>query len=353
MLDFAGWPASARTAALSVLVMAAAYGAGQVLRFVVQSRLGVLARRTPGQWDDALFSAVGRRVPFWSLLIGVYVAAGLWPLTSHFATLVDKGLYVAAAASLTFLVSEVLVRLVRAQRSATDASLRTTTLTENVVKIVVVILGLLVVLNGLGLSITPMLTALGVGGLAIALALQDTLSNLFAGLYLTAAKQIRIGNYIRLASGEEGYLVDIDWRASRLRQLSNNTVLIPNAKLSQSIVTNYHIPEQELAIVIEASVDYTSDLEKVEQITKEVGREVMKEVAGGVRTHEPVVNFHTLGDPGIGFSVILRGREFVDQFPIKHEFVKRLHRRYAAEGIAIPIRALAQPRTEPPPTPAA
>ena len=142
------------------------------------------------------------------------------------------------------------------------------------------ILGLLVILNGLGLSITPMLTALGVGGLAIALALQDTLANLFAGFYLTVAKQIRIGNYIRLSSGEEGYLVDIDWRASRLRQLSNNTVLIPNAKLSQSIVTNYHLPEQELAVVIEASVDYGSDLDKVERITVEVGRDVMRTVPG-------------------------------------------------------------------------
>ena len=353
MLDFAGWPESARTAALSFLVIAAAYVGGQVLRFVVQSRLAAFARRTPGQWDDALVGAVGRRVPFWSLLIGVYVAAGLWPLRPHFSTVLDKALYVAAAASLTFLVAEVLVRLVRAHRSATDASLRTTTLTENLVRIVVVILGLLVILNGLGLTITPMLTALGVGGLAIALALQDTLSNLFAGLYLTVAKQIRIGNYIRLASGEEGYLVDIDWRASRLRQLSNNTVLIPNAKLSQSIVTNYHFPEQELAIVIEANVDYGSDLERVERITKEVGRDVMKDVPGGVSTHEPVVFFHTFGDPGIGFSIILRGREFVDQFPIKHEFVKRLHRRYAAEGIQIPIRAIAQPRSEPPPAPAA
>ncbi|MSO57052.1 MAG: mechanosensitive ion channel [Acidobacteria bacterium] len=196
-----------------------------------------------------------------------------------------------------------------------------------------------------------MLTALGVGGLAIALALQDTLSNLFAGFYLTVAKQIRIGNYIRLASGEEGYLVDIDWRASRLRQLSNNTVLIPNAKLSQSIVTNYHLPEQELAVVLEASVDYASDLDKVERITTEVGREVMRDVPGGVSTFEPFVRFHTLGDSGIAFSVTLRAREFVDQFLIKHEFVKRLHRRYAAEGIAIPIRSIAQPRHDPPPSP--
>jgi small-conductance mechanosensitive channel len=193
-----------------------------------------------------------------------------------------------------------------------------------------------------------MLTALGVGGLAIALALQDTLANLFAGFYLTVAKQIRLGNYIRLSSGEEGYLVDIDWRASRLRQLSNNTVLIPNAKLSQSIVTNFNLPEQELAVVIEASVDYGSDLDKVERITTDVGRDVMRTVPGGVSSFEPFVRFHTLGDPGIGFSVTLRAREFVDQQLIRHEFVKRLHRQYAIEGITIPIRALAQ-RPEPSP----
>ena len=111
----------------------------------------------------------------------------------------------------------------------------------------VVTIGLLVVLRGVGLEITPILTALGVGGLAVALALQDTLANLFAGLYLSVAKHIRLGNYIRLASGEEGYVVDIDWRATRLRQLTNNTVLVPNAKLSQSIVTNYHLPDRELA----------------------------------------------------------------------------------------------------------
>jgi small-conductance mechanosensitive channel len=194
----------------------------------------------------------------------------------------------------------------------------------------------------LGLSITPILTALGVGGLAVALALQDTLANLFAGLYLTLARQFRIGDYIRLASGEEGYLVDIDWRASRLRQLSNNVVLVPNAKLSQSIVTNYDLPDQEIAVVIEASVDYETDLNRVERVAIEVARDVMSTVPGGVPGFEPFVRFHTFGDPGIGFSVILRAREFVDQHLIKHEFVKRMHRRFAEEGIAIPIRALAQ-----------
>ena len=352
LTDLSGWPQSARTAAISLLVIGLAYLLGQVGRFIVTNRLGALARRTPGQWDDAVVHAVGRRVPFWSFLIGIYIAAGFWVLAPNFTNAIGKALYVAGAASLTFLVAEVLVKLVRSHGSTIDPSLPRTTLTENLVRILVVIVGLLVILKGLGLEITPILTALGVGGLAIALALQDTLANLFAGFYLTVAKQIRIGNYIRLSSGEEGYLVDIDWRSSRLRQLSNNTVLIPNAKLSQSIVTNFHLPEQELAVVIEASVDYASDLDKVERITTDVGREVMQTVAGGVDTFEPLVRFHTLGDPGIAFSVTLRAREFVDQYAIKHEFVKRLHRRYAAEGITIPIRSIAPPRLDqqaPPP----
>ena len=227
---------------------------------------------------------------------------------------------------MTLLTSEVWSSSPHA-RADIDPALPTTTLTENLVRIVVVILGLLVILAGLGLSITPMLTALGVGGLAVALALQDTLANLFAGVYLTVAKHIRIGNYIKLASGEEGYLVDIDWRASRLRQLSNNTVLVPNAKLSQSIVTNYDSPEHELVVTIEASADYASDLDRVEQIATDVARDVMRTVRGGVPSFDPLVRFHTLGDPGIGFSVILRAQEFVDQQLIKHEFVKRLHKR--------------------------
>ncbi len=242
-----------------------------------------------------------------------------------------------------------LVKLVRTHGPTIDRALPVTTLTENLVRIVVVILGLLVILAGLGLSITPMLTALGVGGLAVALALQDTLANLFAGVYLTVAKHIRIGNYIKLSSGEEGYLVDIDWRASRLRQLSNNTVLVPNAKLSQSIITNYDSPEPELMVTIEASVDYTSDLDRVERIATEVARDVMRAVPGGVAAFDPLVRFHTFGDPGIGFSVILRAQEFVDQYLIKHEFVKRLHKRFLAEGVIIPIKSLVQRHDSPPP----
>jgi small-conductance mechanosensitive channel len=212
----------------------------------------------------------------------------------------------------------------------------------------VAVLGLLVVLNGIGLSITPMLTALGVGGLAVALALQEPLANFFAGLFITLAGQIRVGDYVKLDSGQEGYVVDFSWRSTRLRMLANNLVVVPNAKLAQSIVVNHHLPSQDLAVLVEVGVDYASDLRQVERVVIEVGRRVMAEVPGGVPDFEPFIRYHTFADSSINFTVILRAKEFVDQYLIKHEFVKRLHTRFNDEGIVIPfpIRTIAH-RHEP------
>ena len=106
-----------------------------------------------------------------------------------------------------------------------------------------------------------MLTALGVGGLAVALALQDTLGNLFAGLQIVASKQVRPGDYLLLESGQEGSVTDIAWRYTTLRTQSNNLVVVPNAKLGQSIITNFQLPDQPLSVIIEFGVAYSSDLE--------------------------------------------------------------------------------------------
>jgi small-conductance mechanosensitive channel len=189
-----------------------------------------------------------------------------------------------------------------------------------------------------------MLTALGVGGLAVALALQEPLANFFAGLFITLAGQIRVGDYVKLDSGQEGYVVDFSWRSTRLRMLANNLVVVPNAKLAQAIVVNHHLPSAELAVLVEVGVDYASDLTQVERVVMEVGRDVMAGVPGGVPEFEPFIRYHTFADSSINFTVILRAKEFVDQYLIKHEFVKRLHTRFSDEGIVIPfpIRTVVQ-----------
>ena len=146
------------------------------------------------------------------------------------------------------------------------------------IKILVLAVGGLVLLSTLGISVTPVLTTVGIGGLAVALGLQDTLANLFAGMQVTLAGNMRVGDFIKLETGEEGYIEDIHWRAIRVRTLPNNFVLIPNSRLAQSVVTNYHRPSKDLAVLVQVGVHYSSDLDKVERVTREVARTVMKTV---------------------------------------------------------------------------
>jgi small-conductance mechanosensitive channel len=112
----------------------------------------------------------------------------------------------------------------------------------NLTRAGVLVLGILIVLQIFGISIAPVLTALGVGGLAVALALQDTLSNLFAGLHVLTSRKVVPGDVIKLDSGEQGRVIDINWHNTSLHDQEDNVVLVPNAKLAEAILTNYHRP---------------------------------------------------------------------------------------------------------------
>jgi small-conductance mechanosensitive channel len=207
------------------------------------------------------------------------------------------------------------------------------TIFVSITRVVVWTIGGLVLLNSLGVAITPLLTALGVGGLAVALALQDTLSNLFAGVHILTSRKVQPGDFIQLDNGMQGYVQDTNWRNTIIRQLPSNILVVPNATVASSIVTNYHLPEHETSVTVPCSVSYDSDLDRVELVTIEVGREVMQEVKGAVPEYEPTVRYNTFDGSGINFNVGLRAAEISAQALIIHEFIKRLHARYQKEGI--------------------
>ena len=217
-----------------------------------------------------------------------------------------------------------------------------TSIIINITRITIFIIVGIIVLQTLGISVTPILTALGVGSLAVALALQDTLSNLFSGIQIAASKQIKKNDYIKLDSGEEGYVEDISWKNTSIRMLSNNLIIIPNSKLSSIILTNYNLPDLEMAVLVEIGVSYDSDLKKVEEVTIQAAREILEKTEGGVKTFDPFIRYHSFNDSSIGFTVILRAQQFVNQYLIKHEFIKSLHTKYMEHDIEIPfpIRSL-------------
>jgi len=344
MSDVTSWRDWGSPLAWTLVTLLVSWGAGYVLGAVVMARLPRLLPATQQDLARSALQLIKRRVPWWALLVGVWLAAGYWPLTPEARVLVGRAVFVVGVLSVTFAGAAIAVRMVDAYGAVIAPALPVSSLTRNLAWSLVAVLGVLVVLNGLGLSITPMLTALGIGGLAVALALQEPLANFFAGLFIALAGQIRVGDYVKLDSGHEGYVVDFGWRSTRLRMLANNLVLVPNAKLSQAVVINHHLPAQDLAVLVEVGVDYASDLRHVERVVIDVGREVMTQVPGGVPEFAPFIRYHTFSDSSINFTAILRGREFVDQFLIKHEFIKRLHARFEQERITIPfpIRTLVQ-----------
>jgi small-conductance mechanosensitive channel len=304
---------------------------------IALTRLRKLAARTKWSGDEFVINALRGLPLLWSTLLGAYAALQSSAFGAQWQNFAQRTLLVIAILSITVFAANVAAKSVGSYARRIEGALPATSLFANLTKLFVFLIGALIILQTLNISITPILTALGVGGLAVALALQDTLSNLFSGLQVVASRQVKPGDYVKLESGEEGYVADITWRNTAIRALPNNMVIVPNSKLASTLVTNYYQPEKEMSVLVQVGVGYQSDLKKVERITVDVAREVMRDVEGGIATFEPFIRYHTFADFSVNFSVIMRAREFTDQFLVKHEFIKRLHERYRREEIEIPF----------------
>ena len=310
---------------------------GMVVDRVIVARLRSSATRRERRIGEAVARALPGMTEVFFTLIGLTIAVhriGLAPGTLGTARQI---LLVAAIVAATVFATRLATSFTQLYTSRDDAVVPSSTIFVNITRIAVVAVGALVALNALGLSITPLLTALGVGGLAVALALQDTLSNLFSGLQIIGSRQIKPGDYIQLETGQEGYVEDMTWRFTTIRQFSNNMVVVPNAKLASSLMINFEQPVGEMSVYVELGVSYASDLEHVESVTARVGREVMGRVEGAVATFEPVILFHTFGDSSIDLTVVLRVSEYSSKYRLTHEFVKAIHTTFAEEGIEIPF----------------
>ncbi|MEO8484047.1 MAG: mechanosensitive ion channel family protein [Acidobacteriota bacterium] len=327
----------------TLATIAALLVTGAIARYVVGARLSKLASRTSGDWDDILVSEVGRRIPLWSVLLGLHLSQARWPLTGAAHQQASLWLGALGVASVTFAGANILTRLVVSYGSR--GAVPVSRLTLNLIRLVVTILGALVIVRSFGYEITPVLTVLGVGGLAVALALQDPLSNLFAGLFVSLAGFVRLGDYVKLDSGAEGYVVDFNWRSARIRQLSDNLLEVPNSKLAQAVVTNFTQPTPELGIGLDLLIDTANDLDLVERVATDVANAVVGQVAGAVTSAAPSVRFSGVSELGVKLGIGVRVRGFTDQFLVRHELIKRLHAEFRAHGITFVQTRPAPPKS--------
>ena len=317
-------------------ILAASLTAGITINRIIHRRVAHHLDTDEASWQYIFINALQGVPVSLCLVVGLYWIVNTIDIIEPLVRIFSYILFTVIILSITRVIARAVSGIINMQIERSQQKLPKTTLLNAIVNCIIYAMGGLVILQYYGISIAPILTALGVGGMAVALSLQETLANIFSGLHLILSKQLRIGDYIRLSTGEEGRVTDITWRFTTIVPAGDaNMVVVPNQKIASSIITNFSMPRRDIVIKIPIGVAYGSDLDLVERVTLEVAEKTLQEVDKDVKI-KPAVRFHTFGESSIDFNVLMHSSRFDHQFIIRHEFIKALTKRYREEGIEIP-----------------
>lgn len=333
-----------------VLILLVGAIAAWVLDRIVRRRIEAWAHQAHWQGAEILVGAMRGMVLVWMLLVAVVIACNNAPLDAHNQEIIEKVTKVLWVFSATVVASRAIsggLKLHLSHMPGVGAG----SIVTNVTMLLVYVIGLLVTFQTLGIHIEPVLAAFGLGGLAVALALQDTLSNLFAGIWILIARHIRSGDYIKIDGGEDGIVADISWRNTTLRSFGNNLVVVPNVKLATSIITNYSLPERIVWIDVPLVFAYGYDLTRIEQIALAVAQELV-DPSLIAPNHAPRLYLKATTDLSISAEMRLPVARFEDVFQVRHDFLLRLLERLRAERIPAPPPGAPPAPPAPPPGPA-
>ena len=309
-----------------------------ILRHLAFRVLRGYARVSKTKIDEFVIGSLRAPSIFWCVAIGLHIGLSMSDLPDKYTLYLSKAIDIIVILSISIAVANASGRMLENYIRTSNIPIPPTGLVYGSLKGIILLVGLLVILHVLGISILPLITTLGIGGLAIALALQDTLANLFSGIQMLMEKSIRVGDYIRLEKGEEGYVEDITWRSARIRVAPNNVVIVPNSQLAKSVVTNCSLPDKKMAVSLRIPVSFDADPDEAERILLEEAGRAIGEVPGMLAEPAPIVRFSPgFGEGVLEFSVTCQVESFSSQDIVQHELRKRIFKRLKREGLAVSL----------------
>ena len=310
---------------------------GFLFKKFIHSQLKIAAKKSKWEIDDLLLKSIESQIVFWFFLISLSVGLQDIKIAEVYGTYISQILIILVISSVTHAAANLTNGILIIWSKKQGRGFPSTSMFSNFVVITVYVTGLLIILDSLKISIAPMLTALGVGGIAVSLALKDTLSDVFAGLHILLSKKVQPGDFVSLDSGEMGYIKNITWRNTTMLERANNIIHIPNNQLSSAIVKNYDSNDPSFSVKIPMGISYDSNLEEVEKIVLEVANEIHSSMKETNKSSKPALKFRKFGESSIDFMVYFKGNNYGDQNPIIHQFIKKIHNRFKLEGIEIPF----------------
>lgn len=298
-----------------------------------------VSSKTKTDLDDKIIAKLSTPLSALSILFALAFAVKEIALSEESLFLVHKVIFSASVVVFAYIIYAVVnliaIRFLRKVASKTKSNVDESLLSllNSIMNVALVVIALLYILEMWGIEITPLLAGLGIAGLAVALALQPVLSNIFSGASMVLDSSIRVGDLVYLDQNTKGKILKVGLRSTRILTFDNELIIIPNNKLAESVIQNVALPSPISRAVVPFNVSYGSDIDKVKKIVlKEI-----KSIKNVLEEPEPMVRFVEMGDSSLNFKAYFYVNNFDNRFPSIDEANTKIYNALNRNGINIPF----------------
>lgn len=341
MVDFSSLFTSAGLERLGIaaLTIIAAFIVGKIGYFVFKKVGRKITEKTKNDIDDKLIDAVEEPIVAYIILAGFLIA--FWNLEvqnaeiiGYFGKLMTVA-FVAVTAWLAVRLAGIIIDAIikpLAQKTDNELDDQLIPVLSKIAKLVIIVFAIIIVLGNLGYDVNALLAGVGVGGIAIAFAAQETIANLFGGFSLITDKTFKVGDVIKLDSGEMGSVKEITLRSTRLQLFDNTILTVPNGQLAKARIINYNQPDLTIRRSVKFGVEYGSSAEKVRKVVYGA----IKPMAQILKEPAPRLDFDSMGDSSLNFTLYFY-TELKDGYAAEREATERIYNALNKARIGIPF----------------
>lgn len=310
-----------------------------VAKIILKQVLKPLAKKTKTKIDDLVIKNISSIIFYIILLLGLKVGAQNFELGENAQAVFDGIINTL----LIFIVTLLLLKIISSFalqwmkewkfKTKTTADERLIPFLQKILKAVVIVLALIFAFNAWKINISPLLATAGIAGLAIGLAIKDSLNNILGGLQLVLDKTFKVGDKVQLESGEMGVILDIGLRSTKLKTYDNEVIYIPNGYLANAKLKNFTHPDVSIRVNVNFGVVYGSNTEKVQQVVLEA----VKKIDTVIEEPEPIVQFLKMSDFSLDFVARAWVKNYTDAYSTQIKMTDVIYNALNKANIGIPF----------------
>ena len=323
----------------AVTIFIAFYVVSELVVQVIQKIVLRITNKTKTTVDDMIANKSSKPISLIIILIGLRIALETFSLEEALIGTIEKIIGTLIIIILAYLATAVIDIIIDAwgrnfakkTRSSMDDAILP--LFHRFIRIVVFLLAALYVLDTWGVAVGPLLASLGIAGIAIAFALQNTLGNIFGGISIILDKSIKVGDVVKIGQDISGTVLDVGLRSTKIRTWDNEVMIMPNGKLADSTIQNFVLPEPSARVIVEFGVAYGSHIEKV----KKVAFASLKGIPGILKDPAPFCNFDAMADSAMIFKLFFYVEDYSIRFNRKEKVICALYNNLNKARIEIPF----------------